>query len=270
MFGFGRKHRTGDGDHLDELARRLDIADRQRSAKGRTFARQSFQQRHVTLQVDLAFGGNETLIGPCRNLSCGGLSLLLPCPLDEGTGVEALVPDAFKGPRRIRGTVARSVRIEPGAWEVGVRFESPLEMDSMGVVDPLAGRFTFDSVDPCRLRGRVLIFGVPADDAAILTSMLARTSLEIRREDSVGSDPGPIGAGVWLVVCDDDGTAARVRRLDGAAPIVVLTDDESPETRSRLRRQGASALMPRPITEPVLMRTLGEFLLDESQGSAAA
>jgi len=124
-------------DIMDQIDRR----DRRRNARSETrWRRRATDGMIVAQHID---GGNIRLPCATRNISGGGISLLLRVFLHRGSKVLLAITDRTGSPCAFEGQVMHGRYVQDGWYEIGVRF--PMRIDPAEFFHDTAEREAYDA-----------------------------------------------------------------------------------------------------------------------------
>jgi CheY-like chemotaxis protein len=265
------------GPELNAIYERLDMG-----ATGGSFRRHSARlaYRLDSISIELSQpGGMQTHLSvACRNLSRTGLGFLHSAYIHEGTAVVTTLRHKTEGMVRVVGKVVRCRHVTRHVHDVGIRFDSPVNIRDFVELDPLKQTFTCEIVDPKHLEGLVLIVAEYGIEQACVRSMLADTALEFVTASTIQEGLDRARKGVGLVICDDvfevgSGVefvkSARAKGI--RCPMILMSADTSVASLDQIRKAETDAFLAKPLKQDVLMRAVAEFLLvggDKSESSS--
>lgn len=265
----GRVNSIGMGQR--DLAPFLDEIDNAGLAKGarrRGFVRWPFRHSAIPVTIVHPGGNSVTLNVACRNLSCGGMSLLHNSYLYTGSRCAVTLPHPRHGRTMVNGTVARCLHVRGTIHEVGIAFDAPISAREFVDIDLFADWFSLEQVEPTLLTGRILCACTSPMDSKLMGHFF-RTSRAILTHASTFEEAlAGAQSGCDLVVADLDlggrsgGELILELRCHAIwTPVVLLLTDLSAASRSRALGSGASGFLCKPLAQDRLLRAAGEFLL---------
>lgn len=263
------------GHELNKLAEELDLA----SAAGgaafkRTHHRWPFRHASIRMEVSHPSGATTSLHYACRNVSSGGVSLLHSSYVHTGTRVVVHIPRT--GPMQpgqpatvaVTGKVLRCRHFRGSVHEIGVKFDRPVEIREVLDLDPLAGRFTLEHVEPEKLRGTLLHVDDSVIDRKLVRHFLRETQLNVVAVNTGDEALQRISEGFDAILCDyllPGGTGAdlclKLREQGVRAPVIIASAFTSPDTRAAIKACQADAFLLKPFARELLLRALAEYLL---------
>lgn len=254
-----------------ELDRLLDTMDGS-SAGGkhkRDYVRWPFRQSSIRMQVLQPGNSIPTeLRVACRNISCGGVSLLHSSYLHIGCKVVVILPHPETGPTPLSGFITRCNHVRGLIHEVGVRFDKEIPARDFVRTDPFSDAFSLENVEPMKLQGCVVVVDDSEMDQRIIKHYLRETQLRVRMAGGVEEGVKLISEGCDLVLCDfnlPDGTGidlvTELRRQGMRTPVVLCTADSSVSSKVNLKASEVNAFLAKPLTQGILLRAIAEFMM---------
>lgn len=236
--------------------------------KRRRFVRWPFRRESVELSVTHPGGNVVTMKVACRNLSAAGVSLLHSSFLHPGSACEVTLP-GVAGPVRAKGVIARCQHRSGVVHEIGVRFDRPVSMREFLARDVFSDWYTREHVDPGTLEGTAACLVSSALDQRVLRHFLRESSVKLRPVETVREAVEAAIGGASLILCDDAPggrdvaeLVASLRAATDGVPLLLITGEEPRAARARLGPLELDAVLPRPLSQDVLLRALAEFLID--------
>lgn len=234
----------------------------------RGFVRRPLRSPRVSLAV-VHPGGNTGRLGvACRNLSCGGMSVLLDSYLFAGTRCVVTLHDPRHGATGVPGTVARCRHVRDRIHEAGIVFDAPVSVGAFVDTDLAGDWFTVERVEPGLLAGRVLCACASRVDGVFIADCLRASRAEVVYAATFGEALTAAGNGCDLVVADLDlagrsgaDLIGELRRGGLWTPVVLLASDLAAALCSGVRESGAGGLLLKPLTSDMILRAAAEFLL---------
>lgn len=258
-----------DDRELNVVLDRLDAENGPGASKSsRTYVRWPF--RHSSIGVSLVHPGGSAshVTMACRNLSCGGVGLLHSCYIHAGTRCTIGLPHPFRGVVQVSGVVTACRHRQGLLHELGVKFDEQINVRDFIRPDPFREYFSLERVKPEELRGTVLYVEDSLLDQKIIKHYLRETSLCMKGATTRDEAIEAARQNVDLILCDfhlpdcDGSEFVRLVREDGiAAPIIMVTSDNSSITRTKVRGSAADAFLAKPLTQDRILRAIAEFLL---------
>jgi len=262
---------------LEKLCDLLDVRTSAEAARKRDFIRWPF--RHASLALRIVHPGATTvqISVACRNLSCGGLSVMHSAYVHTGSPVIVTLPHPKLGHVDVDGTVSRCSHLRGVVHEIGIRFNKPINARDFVNLDAFADAFSLEKVNHEELRGCVLHVEDSELDRKLVQHYLRGTQLRVRPCLTIDEalKLAPEGCDLVIASLDLQGTEnvdiiGKFREDGIQAPIIVVTNDTSVTTRQRLTDMHANAFITKPLKQDVLLRAIGEFLMVGSQTGSLA
>lgn len=254
-------------DLLNELDEKTGAAE---AAKRRDFVRWPFRQTSIGLRITQLGSTTSTLEVACRNLSCGGASVLHSSYLHVGTRVSLFLPRPSGAMTEIEGTICRCQHVRGVVHEIGVKFQKKIEVREFLRADGHTNHFSFERVDPDLLQGTVVHLDDSPMDRRLIQHYLRGTQLRLRQTDSPDEAVRWIQEGCDLALIDMDlgagkpggmATVARLREAMCACPVILLTSEIRTGFAGNVGTSRVEAFLAKPITQEVVLRSIAEFLL---------
>ncbi len=260
---------------LNALLDELDRKDMQNASANRQYVRWPFRQLHLTLHVLHLGGTRATNRVACRNISCGGISVLHSSFFHPGSKCEIILPHANGEQVVVAGTLARCNHLSGVIHEIGIKFDEPIRISDFVEVSPYAGAFSLERVDPASLRGTVIYVGNSELDQRLMRHYLRETQIRLhvlsKPEDVIAKAQG----GVDLIISDagvnldlDTSIVTNLRRAGVVTPtIVILPFSSSSSKPSPASRVKADAFITRPFSQSMMLQAIAEFIMmDDGKG----
>ncbi len=258
------------GAGQSELGSLLDDMDRQQAGAGlhaqRVHSRWPFRHAATTLVLEHPGGSTATCTVACRNLSCGGASLLHGAFTHPGTRCCVHLAKLDGSVREARGVVVRCTHVRGRVHELGVRFDGPIALREHVELDLLAGRSVFERVEASALMGSLAAVLPDAIDQRVLqhflsdshvTLCLAESFDQLRSSD--GLDRDGIVLDVERVPLDE---AARALEEAGTpTPVIALGARCPADLAARLGARGGVTFVRKPILQEALLAAVADCLL---------
>ncbi len=264
--------RMGDAD-LGKLREGLEVPAGAADAK-RGHLRWPFPANAVKMEVQHPGGQSTVLAYACRNLSCGGMSLLHSAYVHVGTTCTVMLPRPDGTVARVAGRIVRCRHVKGTVHEVGVAFNTPITIGEFIRLDPYEGRFSLEKIEPERLHGTVLHVEDSEMDRRLVRSFLRDTNLSVVNADDGEGALARVKEGFDLILCDLNLAkmsgiqfCTAVRNLGIEKPVIMVSADVRAQTRSQIKAARASAFLAKPFSRDMLLRAMGEFLLADGKGS---
>lgn len=268
------------GLHEPQLVRLLDAMDAAapgRSSAKRDFIRWPFRRASLRLRVEHPDGREIDLRVACRNLSRSGMSVLHSSFVYPGTACVICLPHPTRGEAAVRAKVARCVHRAGVVHEVGLTFESPVDVRDYIRSDLFTECFSLERVVPEDLKGAVLYVDPDPIGTRLFRHALRETSLQIRTATRWGAAIDELRGDESVIVSElylPDGVApdliAALREHGCRAPVIVMTSDTSAEARRLLGSARTDALVAKPFREQTILRAIAEFLVVQARSGRGA
>ena len=259
----------------DALTLLLDQVD-QGNGKGtnasREFVRWGFRREAILVTLHQPGGGNPTpLKMACRNLSCGGMSVLHSAYTHIGTRAVVQLTHPCKEPLNVEGAVVRCTHLKGVVHEIGIKFAQKVQARDYVSVDPFAGNFSIERVDPEQLKGTGVYVDESASERKLVTHYLRGSSLRLRTAESAAEGIKMIEEGCDLVIADfgipgtkGGGFIGTLRESGIETPIIAVTADTKSVKRMNLSDWRIGAFLAKPFRQDILLRAVAEFISADS------
>ncbi len=255
---------------LEELLNELDNGPGEsEAAKRRDFVRWPFRQTSIKMRLTQALGMTSEIAVACRNLSCGGASLLHCSYLHPGSKVRIALPQLHGGVIEVGGEICRCKHVRGVIHEIGVKFTRKIETKDYLPSDEKANMFSLERVEPERLHGTIVHVDDSPMDRRLIQHYLRGTQIRLRQTEDPEEAFRWIQEGCDLAFIDVDLGADResgfsiVKRLRSAScitPLVLLTADFDSTMGARPEHRTEASLI-KPVTQELVLRAIAEFLL---------
>jgi twitching motility two-component system response regulator PilH len=263
------------------LVQALEVLDRSteghvdEGAAKRVFVRWPFRLTSLPIEIVHPGGTKSALNLACRNLSCGGCGVLHNSFVHPGARCRVTLPHPSRGPIEVQATVVRCTHRAGVVHELGIRFDAPISARDFVRPDPLTDFFSLEKVKGEDLRGAMVVVEDTTLDQQIFKHFFRETQLRIRFAATGAEGIKLAQSGCDLVLADfhlpDMNAAALVTQLRAQnvhVPVIVVSCDQTPQTRDLIRRSNADAFLSKPVSEERVLRAVAEFLLAEQAGNA--
>lgn len=234
-----------------------------------------FPANAVKMEVQHPGGQATTLAYACRNLSCGGMSLLHSAYVHIGTPCVVMLPRPDGTVATVRGKIVRCRHVKGTVHEIGVSFRTAIAIGEFIRLDPYEGRFSLEKVNAECLTGTLLHVEDSEMDRRLVRSFLKETNLSVVTADDGEGALKRVKEGFDLILCDINLGAIsgvqfceEVRRLGIETPVIMVSADVNAQTRKLIKAARASAFLAKPFNRDTLLRAAGEFLLADGKGSS--
>lgn len=265
----GRRNSLGiNGPQLSDLIKRLGGESGKGSA--REFQRWAFA--NVELNVEFTHpGGSKAKVRLCaRNLSRWGMALLHNTYVYQGTLVQVELPTLDGKALPVLGRVRRCTHRGGVVHEIGVRFEAPIDLSRHVAATGGERAWAYENVNPEKLSGTAVVATRSAIDRRIVTHFLRQSSVRLSHA-ATAEQFAEVVASVDLAICDDAfldaggrGVALSLKSKGIPTPLLVIANDPNVAVVV-----GAFAHLPRPVTQQVLLRAVGEILMQKGEPGEA-
>ncbi len=265
----GRPNTLGLGQReLADLLDRMEDPDHVGANPKRDFVRWPFRQTSVKVQIFHTGGTTATITVACRNISRAGMSLLHSSYLHTGTKCRVLLPHPERGEMPMDGWITRCNHRVGVVHEIGIRFDQHLDVQEFLRPNPFTDWFSLERVKPEDLTGNVVCVDDSEIDRRIIKHLLRNTALNCVMACSGAEGLTTVDESTDLVLVDyhlgDMSGAEFTNKLRDAGlqvPVIILTCDTQTATAEILGSIQASAFLAKPVSQDLLLRALGEFLI---------
>lgn len=265
------------GKDLEALFESLDSGRSTESTKKRDFVRWPFRQASLLVHVFQNGGSNPTPIHvACRNLSCGGISLLHSAYIHLGTKVQVTLPHPERGNVSIPAFVVRCTHLRGVIHEIGVKFNKPIQAREYFKTSTANTQFSLENVEAGNLVGTLIYVDDSDLDLRIVRHYLRETQLRLRTAPNAEEGLKLAREGCDLILADYQmpgmtgvDFAVEVRKLGINTPIIITTSDTSPLTRQKIESVSVNGFLAKPVTQDMLLRAVAEFLVASKDGTVA-
>jgi CheY-like chemotaxis protein len=262
---------------LDLLLSKLEATEEKDKAPiRREFSRWPF--RHATISVTLTqpTGGEVHLKLACRNLSRGGISLLHNQFVHSGSSCVVSLPRLAGGVKAITGTVKRCVHKRLTLHEVGIKFDSNVELREFLGVGRGSEFYSLEHVDGEKLAGQALVVEDSDIDYRVLQHFLRETNLAMLRAKSVTEALTFCDRCHDIIISDwrlpdMSGTefVVKLREMGIETPVLIITADPVALMRSGVFDSTNTGMLSKPLNQALLLRAIAERLLIQSETDSA-
>ena len=267
--------RLGEAD-LGRLRSDIEMPEGAADSK-RGHLRWPFPANAVKMEVQHPGGQSTTLAYACRNLSCGGMSLLHSSYVHVGTPCMVMLPRPDGTAANVAGKIVRCRHVKGTVHEIGVAFRTAISIGEFIRLDPYEGRFSLEKIDAECLSGTLLHVEDSEMDRRLVRSFLKDTNLSVVTADGGEAALKRVKEGFDLILCDINLSGMsgiqfceEVRKMGIEKPVVMVSADVRAQTRPLIRAARASAFLAKPFNRDMLLRAVGEFLLTDGKGSEGA
>lgn len=271
------KSDAGLGLSQQQLDAFLDLIDQRSQGACAPQRRQFNRWRYRVPSVHVAFtkpGSTKAVISAAtRDISCQGISLIHGSFMHPNSRLSFSLPslvdnDVFAS---VDGSVVRCVQLRKHVFEIGVRFDKPIDARMLVQADRLDEHYSFEIIDPRQLNGIVVYAEDSEMDQRLVRQHLSETHLNVFCNDTTTGAFDLVKQGCDLVMCDFHLTNGNgfelvrmIRNRMLNVPIVMLSGDPLIETREQVFQLHINGFLRKPIEKHSLLRTIGEFVLLKS------
>lgn len=257
-----------EGQDLDAFLDSLEDGTGPDAFKRRDFVRWPFRHASLRFHVLHADGSAARIQVACRNLSCGGMSILHSAYLHQDCKCVAVLQAPDGELLVVRGRIAHCKHLRGVVHEIGVQFDNPIDIHEFVSDDPVQNYFSLERIEPSALRGEIVAITSEPLDRRTISHFLRPTALTVQfapnAECGVSLVKGPCDLVLADVKTLGDGVVKlieEIREINLDLPLVLLGSDTGAEARRSLMCQGASAVLDRPLAQELLVRAIAEFLM---------
>ncbi len=256
-----------------ERLRILDELDQSEARKGsnrRKWPRLEYRLRGVPVKIEYPDGSTAKVLVPTRNISCGGVGLLLTCFLHVGTKITVGLPDLKGSHRACAGKVAFCRFIGGRVHEVGVSFTEMIEVDDFCLPDAgstglAQGRA---SVTRTPLAGSVVVLSERAVERVLAVARLRQTGLDAVGAESQGALMDRVKrVGASAVVLDLamgadrwEAAAGALLELSPTLPVVGLVFPADSSQVNAALANGLAGCLSAPLAAPDVHEVMAKAL----------
>lgn len=247
----------------------LDELDRESTRRQkRVFTRFRFEHALIAVRLHQPGGATSEFLGACRNISRGGLSLLHTAYVHNNTASTVAIPDRWGGIVSVSGRAVRCRHVRGSIHEIGITFDTEVDLNKVLPINPLLGQFSMDHVQPESLRGPALL--LTSDDllAGIIQGYCEPTGVTLQRvkdlEACIADGKREYTLVIAAIGVQTNGpieTVAALREADIVHPIILIGGGLNARHRAELVRMPPIACLEVPLDYQQLYRAIGEYLL---------
>ncbi|MEK6702186.1 MAG: response regulator [Planctomycetota bacterium] len=256
---------------LNEFLDSVDTANSKGKTVKRVFVRWPFRRMSVDVTLMQPGGNAAKLKMACRNISCGGMSLLHNSFVHTGTRVTVKLSTPSGDIIESEGTIVRCQHVRGMVHEIGVKFLQQIVVRDIVQSSPFNNTFSLERVDPESLRGTIVYADDSAAERKLVTHYLRGTALRLRTVDNGIEGLTITGEGCDLVIVDLDmpGMSGAemiqgIREAGYSTPVIVVTADTAAINRINAQELKISAFLAKPYTQDTLLRAIAEFISADS------
>lgn len=261
---------------LNALLDKLDIDEQNGRIRKRVHARWPFRKLFVQLDIQHPGGTATTLRLASRNLSRSGVGLLHSAFIHAKSPCIVHMPGVDGQIRAIPGVIARCTHRGGRVHEIGVRFDTQIDLRTYFDGRVAARLVSLERVDPRELSGTVISCMRTDREYALVKSLLDETNLILRtvKADDL-MDPAQFdGARLLIIGHSQEGESgtARLRAMRDKGiivPALVLTADIQAPPREGLYDLPDVGLAATPLPREQFLATIAEILLVRAADSSS-
>jgi CheY-like chemotaxis protein len=259
---------------LSQLLDQIDASAGKSNSAAREFVRFDFRRESVEVTFQQPGGGNSiSLKLACRNISCGGMSVLHSAYVHVGTKVRVHFKLSDGESLASDGTVVRCAHLSGLVHELGIKFSMQIQARDLVSRDPFADSFSIERVDPEKLKGTIVYVDDSAAERRLIAHYLRGTCLRLKVAATGEEGLKLVEEGCELIACDFElpgfPNGSFVRRIRDAGfdtSIIVVTADPTAVTRSSLNSLRINAFLAKPFRQEMFLRAIAEFMSNDSGG----
>jgi HPt (histidine-containing phosphotransfer) domain-containing protein/CheY-like chemotaxis protein len=252
---------------LQKLLDLLDAKEQPASQANRQFVRWPFRHVCVPLTITHQAGSKSTIGVACRNISCGGLSVLHNAYVYPNSHCEISLPHCMGYSVEIPGKIARVSHLTGIIHEVGIKFKDSIRISDFVNNGTQADALSIEKVDSTQLRGSLLFIGATELDQQIVRHHLRETSVRVQHAATYDDAIKKANAGADMIILDAEFDAAStptvLERLRADGVIVPVLSVVSGVASVNAKNAGVvkpDAVINRPITERTLQQLIAGLL----------
>lgn len=255
---------------IADVMDRLDApAPGSRLSARRQTRRLEYRQWPVPIIMFPQHGSKTAVAVITRNISRGGLSFLHSSYMHPGLSVIAVLRDQRGMDVQIHARVTRCRHFERHIHEVGIQFNTPINVHDFLPIDHVGAQFSLEVTDPGMLRGKLLLVADYDIDRTLILHMLEGTKLQITPVASIDEARAAAQKDCFDIILSDYdlGTATgldlynALKLTNSAARMIIMSSDVSGSTRTLVREAKCDAFLNKPFTKELVLSALAEFLL---------
>ena len=256
-------------DQFNELLEQLDEAARMSPASAdRNAERYIYEAEDVVLEVHHPGGSvGHFLIRP-RNISDTGIGFLHGGFLYEKSTCSVVMFQKGGVPLRVVGTVMWVRHVTGRVHEVGVKFDTPIELDQVLTERKLIGERDRDENDKPKLAGRVLYVEKTPEDCKVLAMHLRRLGARLETETSAVKAVGWVKKNKYDLVLIGDAAegasaielAKHFRENGYKGTLLALTGKDQPPPDAKETESPFNNTIQRMYTEKQVLDRLSDYL----------
>ncbi len=259
---------------LDEL----DRGEGPGSGSQRQYVRWPFRHLCVPLKIFHAGGSHSTIGVACRNISCGGLSVLHNSYVHSGRPCQVTLPRQGGRTQDLDGTIKRCRHLTGIIHEVGIQFKEAIRISDFGSMASDSDVFSMERIDPASLKGSILCVGGSDFDRKLIKHHAKTTCLRCHEALTAKNALDRAAAGVDLILIDETfepgmhpSLSARIREQGIVTPILGIVSDAKSESAREGPHVQADAFIGKPISQTELFQAIaGLTSLADGRGLVAS
>ena len=245
----------------------VECGTRRPEGERRTARRFAWPAPAVVFAVDHPGGGGASYAVVPRNISADGLAVLHTGYVHIGARCRVSIPTSGAS-SLVAGVIVGCRLMEGTTHEIRVRFDVPLELDSIdGLIEARPIRVAA-GFDPAQLRGQVLLLDDVDVEARLLAFHLAPTSIALVTVATISQARAALARHRFDLVLSEiaiDGESGldvltQLRDAGASSPIVVVTADTRESRLVEIEWAGADAILPKPYDPEQLYGLLARWL----------
>lgn len=252
---------------LQKLLDLLDAKEQPASQANRQFVRWPFRHVCVPLTITHQAGSKSTIGVACRNISCGGLSVLHNAYVYPNSHCEISLPHCMGYNVEIPGKIARVSHLTGIIHEVGIKFKESIRISDFVNNGTQADALSIEKVDSTQLRGSLLFIGATELDQQIVRHHLRETSVRVQHAANYDDALKKANAGADMIILDAEFDAASTPtvlerlRSDGViVPVLSVVSGVASVNAKNAAAVKPDAVINRPITERTLQQLIAGLL----------
>lgn len=255
-----------DGLALNALCDRLDEEGDPHDPNFRAHTRYPWRQTAAGLTIKHPGGTEVNVRVAIRNISVGGISLLHSGYVHADSRCIVTLAALNGSEHALNARVAHCRHRGGVVHELGVAFDSPVELSEFLKPEQLVEPSQAKRIDPQALQGVLLSVDASTDDRRLLAEHLKPTRLTLIEGSTLTQvatqldevDPMQVRALLINAVGSGRKPADLLKeaRASFACPVVFLVPDVSPRTRDLMAGAKPDAVLVKPVLQHRLFRTV--------------
>lgn len=247
---------------------KLDEPERAGGAdKRRGFLRWPFRREALEVVLNHPGGTDVVIKAACRNLSCGGISVLHNSFVHPGSQCVVRLPKPNGSIVSVSGVVKRCIHRAGVVHEVGIAFGAAISARDFVAEDPFSISYALEKVNPAELTGSALIADPSQTGRGIMRHYLRETGLVMEDVASAAAAPA-LATGRDVVIAATElpdasiaDFAQSIRSAGFAGALIVIAPDTSVVTRLRVLAAKPTIVLAQPLSQVHVLRALAEVLI---------